>query len=131
MPSYLGITNSRSLAVLGAMLANGGIYKGRRIISEHMLQLAESFDTEHHELDLVLGTDRIRFTTGGWSPDIARLPSDLVGKFHFVGWAGLGGSVLVWDREHRVSFHHVMNTLSGRGGRRVRATCCTRRCGVC
>jgi CubicO group peptidase (beta-lactamase class C family) len=104
LPSHFGITNSRSLAILGAMLANGGVYRGVRVLQENTLALGEAL--LDRQPDHVLGTDRLRFSAAGWSPDLVLAHH---GPMH--GWAGFGGSLLLWDRSRRISFHHVMNAL--------------------
>ncbi|KAJ3080849.1 hypothetical protein HK102_002771 [Quaeritorhiza haematococci] len=137
-PSYNGITNAKTLARLGLIMAGNGKLpdSDESLISESTLERA------HQQLpkypDVVIKLPIFNFTTGGWGvfpyeyflkplgPTPAEYPKvsedgsfdefavptpafDYKGTGAWVGWAGAGGSAIFWNRDKDIAFSYVMN----------------------
>ncbi|CAG8478101.1 29615_t:CDS:2 [Gigaspora margarita] len=111
-PSYSGVTNSKSMAKLAAIMANDGkpisnLTKGvlePEILSKNtydlvMTKLPEAFD-------VVLQTN-ITSTIGGFG--YFRLKG--VEEYEFIGWGGSGGSMLLFNPELKIGFGFCMNAF--------------------
>jgi len=106
IPAAGGTGNARSVAEIHVILANGGVAKGKRFLSEAGCRKALELQSEG--ADLILGMPA-RFglgfaLPGGWLP--APSPNSLF-------WGGYGGSLAIIDLDARTSFAYVMNRLAG------------------
>jgi len=106
IPAAGGTGNARSVAEIHVILANGGVAKGKRFLSEAGCRKALELQSEG--TDLILGMPA-RFglgfaLPGGWLP--APSPNSLF-------WGGYGGSLAIIDLDARTSFAYVMNRLAG------------------
>lgn len=100
IPSGNGHASARAMATVAAAIVEGGALPGGpRLLSEDgCAQGHDNPDTKR-----MLGMD-FTFTNAGWCT-FNRMRSG------FVGWMGLGGSVLQWHPEARVGFGFAMNQL--------------------
>lgn len=119
--------NARSLAVIAGLVANGGKLAGEgpRLVQEETVD--EALGGTKRLRDQVWSMD-ISNTRGGFFDfgtmvEVAGLETlDAAKAQHgFVGWAGKGGSVFVWNREKRIGMAYVMNGMmnGGSGGPRT------------
>ncbi|TPX33822.1 hypothetical protein SmJEL517_g03347 [Synchytrium microbalum] len=111
-PSSNGVTNARSLAKIGAAMANGGSFDGVTILSKSGMDRAA---VKQPRMDNALfpGT-QLTWTAAGWAswdteivpgrPDLGTDPDVC-----FEGWMGYGGSQFLFDRKNNISFAYVMN----------------------
>mmetsp|Transcript_85182 Transcript_85182/g.219408 ORF Transcript_85182/g.219408 Transcript_85182/m.219408 type:complete len:192 (-) Transcript_85182:163-738(-) len=101
VPSANGHASARALAAIAAAIVEGGaLAGGRRLLSEDGVAKAQS-DPVRKSMFYV---DGFSFTNAGWCH---------WGKMRagFVGWMGLGGSVMQWQPEARIGFGYAMNLL--------------------
>ncbi|KAJ3114407.1 hypothetical protein HDU96_002119 [Phlyctochytrium bullatum] len=102
-PSFSGITNARTLARLAAFMANNGSLDGKTLISHETLDRAmEPYSGP--EMDIITGRVH-NLSNAGWG----RFENFLAPNATWVGWAGAGGSIIMWNREHNMAFSYVMN----------------------
>ena len=103
IPAAGGHGNARSVAAVHSVLACGGEARGVRLLSSAGCEAI--FEEQSNGPDLVLGQP-IRFGMGfGLSGEL--MP---VGP-HTCYWGGWGGSVIVIDRDARLSVAYVMNRM--------------------
>ena len=109
-PGVLGFTNARSIASIGAVLANRGTRHGRRLLSEESVSLI--WQEQRYDYDLGL-EDRVRWGLGfGLTSDEVPLP--FARSMH---WGGYGGSSFVAEPDSRTSWCYTPNRwLSDRAG---------------
>jgi CubicO group peptidase (beta-lactamase class C family) len=106
IPAAGGTGNARSVAEIHAILANGGIAKGKRFLSEAGCRKALELQIE--------GTDKImdvpaRFGLGfGLPGGLLPLPNP-----NSMFWGGYGGSLVIIDMDARTTFAYVMNRMLG------------------
>ncbi len=106
IPAAGGTGNARSVAEIHAILANGGVAKGKRIMSEAGCRKALELQVEGK--DLILGI-RSRFGLGfGLAGGAAPLPNP-----NSLFWGGYGGSLVLIDMDARTSFGYAMNKMGG------------------
>ena len=105
IPAGNGMGNARSVARLGSILANGGTYNGKQILSRQMVEQAIQ---EHSR-----GRDAVAFgRPSAWGLGVLLLNKDLLlGPRSFYA-TGLGGSVCVMDLERNVTLAYVMNKMA-------------------
>jgi CubicO group peptidase (beta-lactamase class C family) len=104
IPAAGGHGNARSIAVIHALLANGGIAKGKRLMSEAGCRKALELQVEG--VDLVLGMP-IRFGLGFGLPGaVIPLPHP-----NTLFWGGYGGSLIIIDMDARTTFGYAMNKM--------------------
>lgn len=104
MPGTNGITNARGLAKIASVIAMNGEVRGHRLLSSETIDLL--LTETSYQMDLVNGI-RMRWGLGlGLHCDEFRCFG--AGSAHFGGY---GGSMLMGDRDHRVSIGYVMNRL--------------------
>jgi CubicO group peptidase (beta-lactamase class C family) len=105
IPAGNGIGNARSVAQLGSIMANGGSYNGKQVLSRSMVERAIQ--------EQVRGRDAIAFgRPSAWGLGVLLLNKDLLlGPRSFYA-TGLGGSVCVMDLERNVTLAYVMNRMS-------------------
>lgn len=108
-----GHGNARSLARLLSVVACGGEIDGSHLLSPSTCDLI--FQEQSNGVDLVLGVP-LRFGIGYAlkNESIPYLPDGRV-----CTWGGWGGSVIVVDRDRRLTVSYVMNRMEGGlGGKR-------------
>jgi CubicO group peptidase (beta-lactamase class C family) len=102
MPAVNGFTNIKSLSILAQLMANKGTVNGVRLISEETATKAMTlYETE---FDTVLHKNITR-TVGGFGV------FSVHPNYKMMGWAGMGGSLIIWNPEHNISFTYVMNAM--------------------
>jgi CubicO group peptidase (beta-lactamase class C family) len=114
IPAANGHGNARSVAQIHALLANGGVAKGKRLMSEAGCRKALELQIEG--TDMILGIPA-RFGLGFGLPGGALpLPNP-----NSMFWGGYGGSVAIIDFDARTTFGYVMNKMAGTTTGDVRA----------
>jgi len=104
IPAGGGTGNARAVAEIHAILANGGVAKGKRFLSEAGCRKALELQIEG--TDLVLGLPA-RFGMGFGLPSATvPLPNP-----NTIYWGGYGGSLIVIDMDARTTFAYVMNKM--------------------
>jgi CubicO group peptidase (beta-lactamase class C family) len=104
IPSGNGIGNARAVAGIHAILANGGVSRGRRYLSEAGCRRA--LEEQVSGVDLVLGTT-IRWGLG-FALGRGLLPND-----NTLYWGGYGGSLAIVDLDARTSIAYTPNRMDG------------------
>ncbi|MEO8813009.1 MAG: serine hydrolase domain-containing protein [Caulobacteraceae bacterium] len=104
IPAAGGHGNARSVAEIHVLLANGGVAKGRRLLSEAGCRKALELQIEGP--DLVLGTPA-RFGMGFGLPG-ATVP---LPHPNTLFWGGYGGSLIIIDMDARTTFAYAMNRM--------------------
>lgn len=106
IPAAGGTGNARSVAEIHATLANGGVAKGKRFLSEAGCRKALELQIEG--TDLILG-GTARFGLGfGLAGGAVPLPNP-----NSMFWGGHGGSLVIIDMDARTTFGYVMNKMAG------------------
>jgi CubicO group peptidase (beta-lactamase class C family) len=106
IPAAGGTGNARSVAEIHVILANGGMAKGKRFLSEAGCRKALELQAEG--ADLILGMP-VRFGLGfALAGGLLPTPSQ-----NSLFWGGYGGSLAIIDLDARTSFAYVMNNLAG------------------
>lgn len=106
IPAAGGTGNARSVAEIHAILAHGGVAKGKRFLSEAGCRRALECQVEG--TDLVLGIP-VRFGMGfGLAGGLVPLPND-----SSCYWGGYGGSIIIIDMEAGTTISYVMNRMEG------------------
>ena len=106
IPAAGGTGNARSVAEIHVILANGGVAKGKRFMSEAGCRKALELQVE--------GTDKIlnvpaRFGLGfGLPGGLVPLPNP-----NSMFWGGYGGSLVIIDMDARTTFAYAMNRMLG------------------
>lgn len=105
VPAAGGHGNARSVAMIHALTANGGMANGKQILSQDTLDLI--FDVQAENRDLVLG-EPLKMGMGFGLPSAALpLPNE-----RSCYWGGWGGSMAIIDMEANMSFSYVMNKMA-------------------
>ena len=106
IPAAGGTGNARSVAEVQSLLANGGVAKGKRILSEAGCRKALELQIEGP--DLILGIPT-RFGMGfGLAGGAVPLPNP-----NTIFWGGYGGSLVIIDMDARTTFAYAMNKMAG------------------
>ena len=106
IPAAGGTGNARSVAEIHAILANGGVAKGKRFLSEAGCRKALELQIEG--TDLVMGIPA-RFGLGfGLAGGLIPLPNP-----NSMFWGGYGGSIAIIDMDACMSLSYVMNVMRG------------------
>jgi CubicO group peptidase (beta-lactamase class C family) len=106
IPAAGGTGNARSVAEIHAILANGGVAKGRRFLSEAGCRKA--LEVQAEGTDLAMGIPA-RFGLGfGLAGGLVPLPNA-----NTMFWGGYGGSIAIIDMDARMSISYVMNVMRG------------------
>ncbi|WP_397403650.1 serine hydrolase domain-containing protein [Phenylobacterium sp.] len=106
IPAAGGTGNARSVAEIHAILANGGVAKGKRFLSEAGCRKALELQIEG--TDLILGGPA-RFGLGfGLAGGAVPLPNP-----NSMFWGGYGGSLVIIDMDARTTFAYAMNKMAG------------------
>jgi CubicO group peptidase (beta-lactamase class C family) len=107
IPAAGGTGNARSVAEIHTILANGGVAKGQRFMSEAGCRKALELQIEGP--DLVLGTPA-RFGMGfGLGGGVVPLPNPGDSMY----WGGYGGSIIMIDMKAKTTLSYVMNKMAG------------------
>lgn len=105
IPAAGGTGNARSVAEIHAILANGGVAKGKRFMSEAGCRKALELQIEGP--DLVLGAPA-RFGMGfGLAGGVVPMPNP-----ETIYWGGYGGSLVIIDMTARTTFAYAMNKMA-------------------
>lgn len=104
-----GHGNARSVALIQAVVANGGEVNGVRLLSPETIDLI--FHEQSNGIDLVLG-EPLRFGIGYGLPN--ELLADTIGytpddKIYF--WGGWGGSQIIVDVGRGMTLAYMMNKM--------------------
>jgi CubicO group peptidase (beta-lactamase class C family) len=106
IPAAGGTGNARSIAEIHAILANGGVAKGRRFLSEAGCRKALELQIAGE--DLILGVPA-RYGMGfGLAGGMVPLPNP-----SSIYWGGYGGSLVIIDMDARTTFGYAMNRMAG------------------
>ncbi|MBL7498395.1 beta-lactamase family protein [Frankia sp. CNm7] len=97
IPAANGHGNARSIAAALAVLASGGVSQGVRLLSP--AGCARAWEEQFHGVDRVLGGGPVHYGMG----------------FRLEGragtWGGWGGSVALFDPDHRMAMAFAMNRM--------------------
>ena len=105
IPAAGGHGNARSIAEIHAILANGGVAKGKRIMSEAGCRKA--LEPQIESVDLILGRP-VRYGMGfGLPTEVVPLPNP-----NTIFWGGYGGSLAIIDMDARTTFGYAMNKMA-------------------
>ncbi|MFI6168768.1 serine hydrolase domain-containing protein [Nocardia sp. NPDC051052] len=102
-----GHGNARSVARVQALVSNGGVLDGRRMLSEKTISLI--FEQQSDGADLALLVP-LRFGIGYGLPQPQTAPQVPDGRVCW--WAGLGGAIVVNDLDRRITFAYTMNKMA-------------------
>ena len=106
IPAAGGTGNARSVAEIHTILANGGVAKGRRYLSEAGCRKALEFQIGG--VDMILGLP-VRYGIGfGLSGGRIPFPNP-----NTIYWGGYGGSLAIIDMDARTTFAYAMNRMAG------------------
>lgn len=106
IPAAGGTGNARSVAEIHAILANGGVAKGRRFLSEAGCRKALELQIEGQ--DLILASPA-RYGMGfGLAGGVMPFPNP-----NSIYWGGYGGSLILINMDARTTFGYVMNKMQG------------------
>ena len=106
IPAAGGHGNARSIAEIHAILANGGVAKGKRIMSEAGCRKA--LEVQIEGVDKVMGAPA-KFGLGFGLPGaMVPLPNP-----NSMFWGGYGGSIAIIDMDARATFGYAMNKMAG------------------
>jgi CubicO group peptidase (beta-lactamase class C family) len=107
IPAVNGHGNARSIAEIHAVLANGGVAKGKRIMSEGGCRKA--LEQQIQGLDLVMMGMPARFGLGFALPGpLLKLP---LPNANTLFWTGAGGSIIIIDMDAHTTFAYAMNKM--------------------
>ncbi|HWD29876.1 MAG TPA: serine hydrolase domain-containing protein [Rhizomicrobium sp.] len=106
IPAAGGTGNARAIAEIHAILANGGVAKGKRFMSEAGCRKALELQIE--------GRDKIMDVPAKFGLGFG-LPGGLVPLPHpnSMFWGGYGGSLAVIDMDARTTYGYAMNRMVG------------------
>ncbi len=105
IPAANGQGNARSVAEIQTLVANGGVSKGKRILSEAGVRRA--LESQIRGDDLVLGMD-VHYGLGyGLAGGLTPMPND-----QCCYWGGYGGSLVINDLKARTTFAYAMNKMA-------------------
>jgi len=103
IPAAGGTGNARSIAHIHMLMANGGVAKGRRLMSEAGCRKALELQIEG--VDLILGF-QARYGMGFGLDPMIPLPG-----VESVFWCGYGGSLIIIDMRRRATYAYAMNRM--------------------
>lgn len=107
IPAVNGHGNARAIAEIHALLANGGVAKGKRIMSEAECRRAMAQQIEGP--DLAMRGMQVRFGLGFGLP--SPILSLSLPNPNSLFWSGGGGSFALIDMDARTSFAYAMNKM--------------------
>mmetsp|Transcript_13707 Transcript_13707/g.22668 ORF Transcript_13707/g.22668 Transcript_13707/m.22668 type:complete len:507 (-) Transcript_13707:301-1821(-) len=100
-PSANMHATARGLARLAAVMAGGGAAHGVRLLSAATVEQSHWVTEDDVKYDSVLQA-RTKFNKGGWNVFDSHKFAHY--RHGMVGWFGIGGSVLQWQRELNIGF---------------------------
>jgi len=104
IPAAGGTGNARSIAEIHAILANGGVAKGKRFMSEAGCRKALELQIDNEDLVLKMPA---RFGLGfGLAGGTIPAPNP-----NTMFWGGYGGSLIIIDFDARTTFGYAMNKM--------------------
>jgi len=109
-PAMGGIGTAQALAKFYSMLANGGEWDGKKIVSKRVLSLMEE--------PLISGEDKVLCLGNAFSAGFMKGRNDLMRRNLFgssksaYGHSGAGGSHAFADPENRIAFAYTMNQMN-------------------
>ena len=104
IPAAGGTGNARSIAEVHMILANGGVAKGRRFMSEAGCRRALELEVE--------GVDRAMGVLMRWGPGFGLRGEPLPAPSpNTIYWGGYGGSLSVIDMDEGTTFAYAMNRM--------------------
>ncbi|KAJ5554385.1 beta-lactamase domain-containing protein 2 [Penicillium frequentans] len=103
-----GFSNARALARIGSIVSLGGTVDGKRIVDPTTID--KLLEEQIQGQDLVT-PEFVRFGLGVGLPDYRTRPWIPEGDLCF--WGGWGGSIMIMDRERRMTISYAMNRMSG------------------
>lgn len=109
-PAMGGIGTAQALAKFYSMLANGGEWDGKKIVSSGVLSLIEE--------PLVVGEDKVLCLGNAFSAGLMKGRNDLMRRKLFgssksaYGHPGAGGSHAFADPENSIAFAYTMNQMN-------------------
>lgn len=108
IPAVNGQGHARAIAEIHALLANGGVAKGKRLMSEAGCRKA--LETQISGPDLIMRGLEVRFGIGFAlpSPILPLTPPSPNTLF----WSGAGGSLVLIDLDRRTTFAYAMNRMT-------------------
>ena len=105
IPAAGGTGNARSVAEIHAILANGGVAKGKRFLSEAGCRKA--LEPQIEGTDLILGQP-VKYGMGfGLPGPMVPLPNA-----NTIFWGGYGGSLVIIDMDARATIAYAMNKMA-------------------
>ncbi len=104
IPAGGGIGNARAVAEIHAILANGGVSRGRRVLSEAGCR--RPLEKQVSGVDLVLGMP-ISFGLG------FALGAGLLPNENSIYWGGNGGSLAIIDLDAHTTIAYTPNRMAG------------------
>jgi CubicO group peptidase (beta-lactamase class C family) len=108
IPAVNGHGNARSVAEIHAILANGGVAKGKRFLSEAGCRKALEQQIEGPDL-IMKRLPPARFGMGfGLPGPLLKMP---LPNPNTIYWSGGGCSLIIIDMDARATFAHVMNKM--------------------
>jgi CubicO group peptidase (beta-lactamase class C family) len=114
IPAGGGTGNARAVAEIHTILANGGVAKGERFMSEAGCRKA--LEVQIDGTDLILGLPLRHGLGFGLQGSMLPLPNA-----SSMFWGGYGGSIAIIDMENRATYSFVMNRMMGTTTGDVRA----------
>ena len=106
IPAAGGTGNARSIALVHTILANGGVARGKRFMSEAGCRKALELQIEGQDLILAMPA---RFGMGfGLGGGTLPLPNP-----NTIFWGGYGGSLVIIDMDAHTTFGYAMNRMAG------------------
>ncbi|KAF0471856.1 beta-lactamase/transpeptidase-like protein [Gigaspora margarita] len=106
-PSYSGVTNSRSMAKLAAIMANEGQplpdSKEPPLFKKSTFDLLTKNDKTEYDIAIHESISMLYGGLGNFSLDGL--------DWQYWGWGGSGGSMLLWNPEHKVAVGYCMNAF--------------------
>lgn len=103
-----GFSNARALARIGSIVSLGGTVGGKRIVDPTTID--KLLEEQIQGQDLVT-PEFVRFGLGVGLPDYRTRPWIPEGDLCF--WGGWGGSIMIMDRERRMTISYAMNRMTG------------------
>ena len=108
IPSSNGHGNARSIANIGSILACGGMYDKKKILS--MSTVEKAIEPQISGRDKILLYSPAKFGLG-----LGLLNDDLLLGPRSFYWSGAGGSICVMDLEKKLSIGYAMNKMYMKG----------------
>lgn len=111
-PAKGGIGSARSIAKFYAMMANGGVWNGQRILPQEVIEQAQQLQID--------APDKVLLTNTAFSAGFMKDPLDANGvklrqlfgpSTQAFGHPGAGGSLAFADPENGIAFAYVMNQM--------------------